>query len=318
MLNIGHESVLLVVAAIIRHPDNGRILLSQRPAHKHKGGCWEFPGGKVEPDEALDAALARELHEELGLTVRECRPFMTIDHAYPELSVRLCFREVTAFEGEPHGREGQPVDWFTADALADLPFPEANQPVVTALGLPDQLLVLPDTLSCTPPDDWQKRLADAVAAGCRLVYLRGDHDRATLASLARVAQAAGARVLVADNVALARDTGADGVHLRSGLTDAQIAQVIKEGGDSLLYSMACHDEAELERARRAGVDLVMLSPVHATPTHPDAAGLGWERFRTLAEGQPFSVYALGGVGPQDLDVAREHGARGVAGIRAFW
>ncbi|KAF0808945.1 hypothetical protein A167_02290 [Alcanivorax sp. S71-1-4] len=300
--------MLLVVAAIIRGAD-GRILLSQRPAHKHKGGCWEFPGGKVEAGEALDAALARELEEELGLRVSACQPFMTIEHHYPELSVRLCFREVTAFEGEAVGREGQPVAWFPPEALSSLGFPEANEPVVRALALPDQCLVLPSPL----PAEWPAILPRSIRAGARLVYLRGVSDAALLRALVQCCHVHGARALVADDEALAKQVGADGVHLRR-----EALLTLRQRPEMPWVSAACHDAAALEQARQLNVDMVLLSPVRATPTHVGQAGMGWAVFRELAEGLPLPVYALGGVSPADLLQARQSGARGVAGIRGFW
>ncbi len=300
--------MLLVVAAIIRGPD-GRILLSQRPAHKHKGGCWEFPGGKVEAGEALDTALARELEEELGLRVRACQPFMTIEHHYPELSVRLCFREVTAFEGQPVGREGQPVQWFTPGELGALDFPEANQPVVKALALPDQWLILPTPL----PADWREALPRSIAAGATLVYLRGVEEVLLLRELVQCCHAGGALALVADDPALATAVAADGVHLRQ-----QQAMRLKQKPAQPWISMACHDQASLAHAVALGADMVLLSPVRETPTHPGQPGMGWPSFRALAEGLPLPVYALGGVTPAEVRQAREAGARGVAGIRGFW
>lgn len=302
------SSPLLVVAAIIRGAD-GRILLSQRPAHKHKGGCWEFPGGKVEPGESLDAALARELHEELGVSVLDSRPFMTVQHEYPELSVRLCFREVTAFAGQPSGREGQPVQWFAPSALSTLDFPEANQPVVRGLALPDCWLVLPSPL----PDDWRDVLPRSIEAGARLVYLRGISDEQQLRALVQSCHAHGALALVADNAALARAVGADGVHLRH-----QTALRCTERPTLPWVSVACHDAASLAHALTLGADMALLSPVSATPTHPGQPGMGWAQFKRLAEGRALPIYALGGVSKGDLAIARAAGARGVAGIRAFW
>lgn len=299
---------LLVVAAIIRGPD-GRILLSQRPAHKHKGGCWEFPGGKVEPGETLADALARELHEELGLTVQACQPFMTVQHDYPELSVRLCFREVTAFAGEPSGREGQPVQWFEPAALSMLAFPEANQPVVRGLALPDHWLIVPTPL----PADWRTVLPRSIQAGAGLVYLRGITDQSQLRELVRCCHTHGALALVADDPDLALSINADGVHLRH-----RAALACRTRPALPWVSMACHDAASLAHAQALGVDMALLSSVHPTPSHPEQPGMGWAKFKSLAEGAPIPIYALGGVTPADLRTARAAGARGVAGIRAFW
>jgi 8-oxo-dGTP diphosphatase len=80
---------------------------------------------------------------------------------------------------------------------------------------------------------------------------------------------------------------------------------------------SCHDAGELERAAELGVDFATLSPVCATASHPDSAPLGWQRFAQLVAAARLPVYALGGVGPGDLERARASGAQGVAGIRAF-
>ena len=303
---------LLVVAGVIREcppsESRQRILLSQRPAHKHQGGRWEFPGGKVESGESAHDALARELHEELGITVHDSTPFMTIDHDYPDLSVRLLFRDVTDLSGRPHGREQQPLDWFEPGALAGLRFPKANQPVVTALSLPDQLLITPPVL----PADWSVRLQSALDAGISLIYARlRPMDKGLLSAFIDQCHAAQCRVLVADDADLARSVNADGLHLT-----AQAQEPLPDW--SGLRSMACHDLAQLKRARDWQADLVTLSPVQATASHAHAPPLGWARFASMAVGQPFAVYALGGVGPDDLRHARESGARGVAGISRFW
>jgi 8-oxo-dGTP diphosphatase len=80
---------------------------------------------------------------------------------------------------------------------------------------------------------------------------------------------------------------------------------------------SCHDAEELELAARLGADFATLSPVQATASHPGAAALGWDRFAQRVAAARLPVYALGGVGPDDLPRARAAGAQGVAGIRAF-
>ncbi|MDF1821585.1 MAG: Nudix family hydrolase [Alcanivoracaceae bacterium] len=295
-----------VVAAIIRDT-RGRVLLSRRPADKHQGGLWEFPGGKVEPGESPDQALAREIDEELGLAVARSQPFMTISHDYPELCVRLMFRDVVQWSGEPHGREGQPVTWQPLDTLQALDFPEANRPLLSALRLPDQILILPADL----PSQWPQRLQAALAVGAGMVYPRRHTDAALLADIAALCRQAGASLMVADDAALCARVGADVLHLTHRVPSPPADY---QG----LLSVACHDAGELRHAADIGADMVLLSPVHATPTHPHAPPLGWQSFSSLAQGQPFAVYALGGVSPAMLMQAREAGARGVAGISAFW
>ena len=113
----------------------GRILIARRSAHRHQGGLWEFPGGKVEGGETARDALARELQEEVGIRVLDASALLKVSFDYPDRSVRLEVFKVTGYSGEPHGREGQPLRWVLPSELADYAFPEANQPIIEALSL---------------------------------------------------------------------------------------------------------------------------------------------------------------------------------------
>jgi 8-oxo-dGTP diphosphatase len=121
-----------VAVGVIRNQQQ-QILLALRPDDVHQGGLWEFPGGKVEPAETIQQALARELEEELGITPTQVQPLIEIHHDYPDKSVFLDVWWVDAFSGEPEGREGQPVRWVPIDELPAYDFPEANQPIVAAI-----------------------------------------------------------------------------------------------------------------------------------------------------------------------------------------
>ena len=81
---------------------------------------------------------------------------------------------------------------------------------------------------------------------------------------------------------------------------------------------SCHDARDLQRAADLGLDYALLAPVQPTATHPEAQSLGWARFAELADRAALPVYALGGLGPADLDTAIQHGAQGVAAIRGLW
>lgn len=122
-----------VVAAVIYSPDSSHILLSLRKPEQHQGDLWEFPGGKQEPHESQEQALLRELDEELGICALDYSALQTIEHEYPDKTVRLHFWCVTRFSNEPIGREGQEVKWVSRAALAELEFPEANWPIVEIL-----------------------------------------------------------------------------------------------------------------------------------------------------------------------------------------
>lgn len=126
------RKVTEVAVGVLVQPD-GRFLLAQRPAGKPYEGYWEFPGGKLEPGETVEAALARELHEELGLDITACERWHVLEHDYPHAYVRLHFCKVTAWRGDPVGREGQAFSWQTVPVTV-APLLPATIPVVQWLG----------------------------------------------------------------------------------------------------------------------------------------------------------------------------------------
>ena len=157
-----------VAAAVIRGAD-GQILIARRDKTQHQGGLWEFPGGKVEDGETVDAALARELREELGIEVTAARPLIKIKHDYPDKQILLDVWEVSGFTGEPHGAEGQPLAWVSPKDLAQYEFPEANRPIVAAARLPGEYLITPDELEVP---QLLRGIQKAIAGGIKLVQLR--------------------------------------------------------------------------------------------------------------------------------------------------
>lgn len=125
-------TLLQVVAAALVAGD-GRVLLAQRPQGKSLAGLWEFPGGKLEPGESPEAALRRELDEELGIAAEELAPFTFVSFAYPDFHLLMLLYWCRRWQGEPHGRDGQALRWEHPAAMAALPMPPADVPLVAAL-----------------------------------------------------------------------------------------------------------------------------------------------------------------------------------------
>jgi 8-oxo-dGTP diphosphatase len=121
-----------VAAGVILNA-SGEVLLALRPLDKHQGGLWEFPGGKVEAGEPVRDALARELLEELNLSVVRAEPLLVTEHDYGDKRVRLDVWVVREFGGIPHGREGQTIRWCPVVEIGALRFPAANLPIVKAV-----------------------------------------------------------------------------------------------------------------------------------------------------------------------------------------
>ena len=119
----------------------GRVLIAQRPAGKHLAGGWEFPGGKLDPGEDRRAGLARELREELGISLSTPRPLIRVRHAYDYGEVLIDMWVVRHYRGEPRGLDGQELRWCTQEELEATELLPADGPIVAALRLPERLTV---------------------------------------------------------------------------------------------------------------------------------------------------------------------------------
>jgi 8-oxo-dGTP diphosphatase len=297
-----------VAAAVLQRAD-GAFLLAQRPAGKVYAGYWEFPGGKVEAGEPPQQALARELHEELGIDVERAYPWLTREYVYPHGHVRLNFFRVVSWRNEPHPREDQAIAWQRLGTQLAAPMLPANAPVLASLALPFEYAItdaggfgIPGMLM-----HLERRLQN----GLRLVQVRepglSAAQRALLTGqVIGLAHRYGAKVMVK-----APCKGADGLHLTAA--ELMAMQVRPHG----LVAASCHTREELERAMALELDFAVLGPVKPTASHSGSV-LGWQGFATLAQGASLPVYAIGGLTLADLEDAWRAGAHGVAMIRGAW
>jgi 8-oxo-dGTP diphosphatase len=129
-----HIKLTLVVACALVDPDK-RVLLAQRPAGKAMAGLWEFPGGKLEPGERPEAALIRELQEEIGITVAEpcLAPLTFASHAYETFHLLMPLYICRRWEGQVSAREGQTLAWVRPNKLRDYEMPPADIPLIPHL-----------------------------------------------------------------------------------------------------------------------------------------------------------------------------------------
>ena len=132
---VSRAAVGVVAAALIRRTAAGsvEILIAQRPPGSWQAGQWEFPGGKLEPGEDAQAALHRELREELGIAVQLARPVAVFQHRYPDRSVEIDLWLVQGFHGEPQGLEGQALRWVAPGQLDRCNLLEADLPMIAPL-----------------------------------------------------------------------------------------------------------------------------------------------------------------------------------------
>jgi len=266
--------VIGVAAAVIQRAD-GSFLLAQRPAGKVYAGWWEFPGGKIHEGESAEGALARELHEELGIDVRRAYPWITRVYAYEHATVRLNFFRVVEWLGEPHSKENQAIAWQRLGAPMAEPMLPANAPVLASLALPWEYAITNAATVGVPA--MLERLERRLAGGLRLVQVRepgmADGERAAFtAQTIDLAHRHGATVLVKSPF-----PGADGLHL----TASELVK-LRARPEHGLVAASCHTREELERATRLELDFAVLGPVGPSDSHAGGPVLGWERFAALA------------------------------------
>ena len=296
-----------VAAAVIQRADGG-VLLAQRPPGKVYAGYWEFPGGKIEAGEPPAGALARELHEELGIDIERAYPWLTREYVYPHGHVRLNFFRVLAWKGEPHPREQQAIAWQALQAPSVSPMLPANAPVLASLMLPHEYAIT--NASETGTARMLAALEQRLEQGLKLVQVRepalapAERERFT-AQVLGLAHRHGCKVLTKEPA-----PGADGVHY----TARELMQLERRPRHGLAAT-SCHTRAELERAMALELDFAVLGPVLEKR---GAEPLGWQRFADIARGASLPVYAIGGLTPADMQPAWRAGAHGLAMIRASW
>ncbi len=309
---------MIHVAAAAIFDSDGRVLVSKRATHQHQGGLWEFPGGKCEPGESVEQALARELEEELGIVPLEYSPLIRVRHHYGERELLLDFFRVTRFQGKARGLEAQPLKWLLPDEMEPNSFPAADRPVITALRLPDRYLITGEDAS--RQESFLRRLHDALDQGVGIVQLRAhglsdERYRALLSACLPLCHQRGVRLVInrPDQVVewLAR---ADGIHM----TARQLMSLSQRPAGAGLIGASCHNPDELAHVAQLELDYALLSPVAPTGSHPTHAHLGWTLFREWVDRVNVPVYALGGMRAESLLQAIDAGAQGIAGISTFW
>lgn len=310
------KQVAVAAAVILRDGPQGReFLLGQRAPGTFYPGYWEFPGGKVEPGEAPVDALKRELDEELGLRVERCTPWITLSHEYEHAHVRLHFFRVERWSGEVKDHVHSALSWQRADALTVEPMLPANGPVMKSLRLPARMAITHAFAIGAAAQ------LDALHQACRqgplLLQIREPAYDAVAIAFAReairIARAHHCPVVLNGEAGLARELGAEGLHLKAG-TLMQTAN----RPDFAWVGASCHTLDELEKASRLGLDYAVVGPVLPTATHPDTEALGWECFAGLIDGASLPVFALGGLDAGHLERAQQCGAHGIAAIRGAW
>ena len=306
-----------VVAAVIERPDG--IFLAGA-ATGGQGVC-RLLGISRRQSRAGGAAGCGARARAARRTRHRRRARLSLDRADLRLSARRSAAEFLSrarlAAAKLHGKEAQRLAWQHVSALDVAPLLPANAPVLRALQLPFEYAI---THAGEIGTQAQLRLIDQrLAQGLRLIQVREKGMQAQLLEQLRPRgdrESAGVRCASADQ-RRRRTRPAPGRGRRAPRPRRSSLHWI-ERPELPWCAASCHTAAELARAVQLGIDFVVLGPVQATPTHPDAQTLGWDGFGALARGMAMPVFALGGMRPVDLEDAWRCGAHGIAMVRGSW
>ena len=336
------SKIVNVAVAVIHF--NNQYLLGFRHASQHQGNRYEFVGGKIEPNETPTQGLIREVHEEMGLDIAQNTAVKmgVIRHDYADKTVALHVFKIQVsqaqFEGlqQGIGKEGQAVTWVhQSDLLANqYPLPDANARILEWLKLPNTIYITQPLDSFVSMDKWVDFYSQKLPQGAHC-YLRpqtSDENATTMIDGLLTIRADITPIIQYATLACLLEHLPERLFqrldawLKNGMVHLNHQQIMTLDFSSLSkkfrYFASCHDQHSLSRLNTLATSHTVmgcfLSPVKATPTHPEtfqSGGMGWQTLGELIKICDVPVFALGGVGQADLATAYEHGAMGIAGIR---
>lgn len=332
-------SKVVNVAVAVIHFKN-QYLLGFRHANQHQGNRYEFVGGKIESNETPTQGLIREVHEEIGLDIAQNTAVKmgVIRHDYADKTVALHVFKIQVsqaqFDGlqEGKGKEGQTVTWVAQSELVanQYPLPDANTRILEWLRLPNAIYITQPLDSFVGVDKWvdfySQKLPDD--AHCYLRPQTSDENATAMIGGLLTMRADITPTIQYATLACLLERLPDRLDawLKNGMVHLNHQQLMTLDFSSLSKNYrcfaSCHDQHSLSRLNTLATSHTVmgcfLSPVKATPTHPEtfqSGGMGWQTLGELAKICDVPVFALGGVVQADLAAAYEHGAMGIAGIR---
>ena len=304
-----------VVIGVIQN-NAGQYLIAKRAIGAHLENLWEFPGGKVEPHESFKMALRRELQEEIGIQVSKVQKLIEFDYQYDDRCIQFQVFKVFDFLSSISSREKQPLKWVDISQLETFDMPPANKAIIDALKLPS-LYMIADYASIAA-GNFLNIIEKNLAAGIRLVQFRAhDLSEVEYVTIANKIYAL-CEQYAAKMICNCKRDWIDKIHTHGiHLTSSRLIEASKQSQPDSYFSASCHTTAEVALANRLSIKCILIGPVHATHSHPNAVNIEWTGFSRLCKAANMPVYALGGVTRSDHLSAIACGAQGIAGIRTF-
>jgi len=279
-----------------------KVLVGWRNIDQHQGNKYEFPGGKLEEGETAERACRRETREEVGIDIKQWHAFDVIHHDYEDVEIYLHIFHAHVPK-QSLANIQNPWTWYHRDELLSLNFPKANKKIVERLYW-SQHIKISEHLANYKPKQFSQ-----------LFYWRVNADLSAVEQIKHFNINDFSQLII--NIDLWKLLPDDiqkeiiTIHFKQyQLLDLALDQL----PTGVRCIAACHDIASLNHAQNLGFDAVILSPVLVTQTHPEAVTIGWEKFAEYVKNIDIPVFALGGLTPDDLHIAQQNGAYGIAGI----
>ena len=314
-----HVKPRIDVAVAVVFNAAGQVLWGCRPEGKPYAGYWEFPGGKVEPDETVWQALVRELKEELDITALQGGPWFRIEHDYEHANVRLHLYRVWHFEGTPKSLEQQPFTWASLDSSDLSPILPATEPLLPKLAQPTVMALSNYEAGFEACAERLERGLNAtklpVYVQFREKTLSGDALIQAFEHCYGLCQKTGQAMLLNSDTWVNLREHLDALPCPLHLTQAHLLS--GQFQDLQCAGASVHDTDSLRIAFDRSLTYAVLGAVKPTPSHPGQPGLGWEKFLESAQGARLPVFAIGGLAAEDIRDAHLHGAHGIAMLSQF-
>ena len=314
--NIEPKVVNVNVSVAVLINTNHQVLLAQRPPSKPWEGWWEFPGGKIEKNETSVDALYREIYEEIGVKITQFEKWVTRSFTFRGNHITLHFFKVFKWEGKVTAKENQKLVWTYLQKPKVSPILPANLFIQKAFDIPKYYAIT--NLSETSKKVFFNRLQKKISDGLKMVQVREknisyNEFKIFSREVIKVCKKKNVKVIINSDVNLAYELKADGVHLTS--KDLLNIKIIPK---DLIVSASCHTKDEVDFADKLNINFLVLSAVKKTLSHPGIQPIGWNKFRKIVNIVNTPIFALGGLGINDYEVALNSGAIGIASQRLIW
>jgi 8-oxo-dGTP diphosphatase len=312
-------NTIKVVVGILRNHKQ-QILISKRQNHQFMPDFWELPGGKIKQRELPKKAIIRELKEELGIVATHLSIHKNITHQYSDRLIKLSIFNIHQYQQTPQGIEGQKIIWSDVNNLSSFKLLPTMKIFINSITLPNKYWITPSLnhQSC----EWMAKFDEKINQGISLIQLR---SKTTLNShfiteLYNKCQQHNIKLLLNTIDKSFNENYCDGWHITTAEMLALVKNPILKKSSTAkpkILGVSTHCLKEALMAQNLGADFIVISPIQATQTHPNATPLGWKIAQEVVKKINIPVYFLGGMGLRDLIKALKLNAQGIAGVSAF-